>query len=132
MSESATAEERAKKTYRLCVHGVPYDTAYSNNYVVWRAFDSFKGHVFRLETELDKRDKTLKELEAWKAEATKVFDALNLQEIGRELQIPLGEEIAPQVLPGIRKLRESLGLRARLNRDVTFTFDRSLGGKDAS
>lgn len=44
-------------------------------------------------------------LTAWKGEAKQVLNDLQLQALGRELGIPLGEEIAKQVLPRVLMLK---------------------------
>lgn len=46
------------------------------------------------------------ELRQWKSEAAKSLDALQLQEIGAELGLILGTDIAPEILPGIRKWKK--------------------------
>lgn len=68
-------------------------------------------------------------LEAWKAEALSVTPPL--QEIGRELGVPLGESIHDKILPGIvalkaenQRLREALGVYADENR-WQFAFEYS-------
>lgn len=47
--------------------------------------------------------KESKELKAWKAEAIKVMPPL--QEIGKELGLPLGSFVSPQILPKIKELK---------------------------
>jgi len=53
-------------------------------------------------------EKERNELKAWKEEAMEVMNKLDLQAIGKELQIPLGSEISSQVLPGIKNLKSTL------------------------
>ena len=45
------------------------------------------------------------ELTRWKESALKVLNALDLQELGKELVIGLGEDIASQVLPKVKELK---------------------------
>lgn len=47
-------------------------------------------------------------LEQWKAEANTIFTALDLQAIGNEINAPLGQDIAPHVLPAIQELKRKL------------------------
>lgn len=47
-----------------------------------------------------------KELSYWKESMMKVHSELDLQEIGKVLEIPLGSSIAPQVLPKVKELQE--------------------------
>jgi len=51
-------------------------------------------------------------LEQWKKEAMIVFDDLNLQEIGKELDLPLGANIAKEILPWIRVMKKQRRLWA--------------------
>lgn len=44
-------------------------------------------------------------LKNWKDEAIQVFADLNLQEIGKEIPVPLGESIAKNILPFIKKIK---------------------------
>lgn len=51
---------------------------------------------------------------AWKESALSVMNKVDLQEIGKELDLPLGTDIPPNILPGIRALQARLeGARAR-------------------
>jgi hypothetical protein len=60
--------------------------------------------VYSFADELEDQEKELNELKAWKEGATEVMDKLQLQEIGKELELPLGSDIASQVLPIIKYL----------------------------
>ena len=44
-------------------------------------------------------------LEAWKEAAVQAMNGINLQEVGRELSLPLGVSISENILPRIRKLK---------------------------
>ena len=48
------------------------------------------------------------DLRRWKDEAMQVLNDINLQEIGKELGLPLGTNIGPQILPKIREYRALL------------------------
>jgi|SRR5690606_7528066 len=50
----------------------------------------------------------VKFLEGWREEAAGILTELNLQQVGIELGVPLGQDIAPQVLPKIRELKETI------------------------
>lgn len=47
-------------------------------------------------------------LREWKREAMEVLTSLNLQEVGDELGVKLGHPIAPEILPGIKALKQRL------------------------
>jgi hypothetical protein len=53
-------------------------------------------------------EKRCEELEAWKESAMQVMNAANFQEIGKLLNVPLGESIADKIVPAIKALRERL------------------------
>jgi hypothetical protein len=67
-------------------------------------------------------DDELGNLRRWKDEAMQVLGGLDLQAIGKELQIPLGTDIGPQILPAIRKYRALLG-RAAHESSLTLAND---------
>lgn len=50
----------------------------------------------------------VKFLERWREEAKEVFRKINLQDVGKELDIPLGEDIAPKILPKILELKDTI------------------------
>ena len=54
----------------------------------------------------------LEDLRAWKESAMRVLGGIQLQEIGKELNLPLGTDIGPQILPAIRRLAK---IEAALN-----------------
>jgi hypothetical protein len=56
------------------------------------------------------REKTeeIEKLEQWKGEMMIVLDDLNLQEIGKELDLPVGANIAAAILPWIQMAKEHL------------------------
>lgn len=45
------------------------------------------------------------ELKAWKESAQAVLDEIDLQAIGKELGVKLGDPIGPAILPGIRAIK---------------------------
>lgn len=47
----------------------------------------------------------IRRLQAWKESALAHLNAMGLHAIGRELNIPLGQDVGPQILPGIRALK---------------------------
>lgn len=57
---------------------------------------------------VDARDKKIEQLEAWKEPASQVMNQIDLQAVGKELDVPLGEGIAPHILPGIQKMKDGL------------------------
>lgn len=66
-------------------------------------------------TKAVKRD-PLKELREWKRQALKVLNALDLQEIGKELNLTVGDSVAEHILPRIKKLKADGALaEARLS-----------------
>jgi hypothetical protein len=78
---------------------------------------SEKSNYYRVERELthqevielyQKTKKERDELKAWKEEATEVMNKLQLQEIGKELQLPLGSDIPSQILPEIKRIKAIL------------------------
>jgi hypothetical protein len=78
---------------------------------------SEKSNYYRVERELthqevielyQKTKKELDELKAWKEEAMEVMNKLQLQEIGKELQLPLGSDIPSQILPEIKRIKAIL------------------------
>lgn len=54
---------------------------------------------------IENHKEELEELKAWKEEATEVMNKLQLQEIGKELQLPLGSDIPSQILPEIKRIK---------------------------
>lgn len=48
------------------------------------------------------------ELEEWKASAMAVMGSIDIQAVGKELGVKLGEPIGPAILPGIRALKLDL------------------------
>ena len=46
----------------------------------------------------------IQELERWKQQALTVLEELDLQEIGKELNVPLGESVAKQILPKLKEI----------------------------
>jgi hypothetical protein len=70
-------------------------------------------HLFIMNNLLGSRvadDELIEKLEQWKKEAMTVFDDLKLQEIGKELDLPLG--IAREILPWIRNMKNQKRLWA--------------------
>ena len=53
----------------------------------------------------DAFEKQVTELSKWKAEQLEVLRQLNLEEIAKELGIPLGQTIPDKILPAIKKLK---------------------------
>jgi hypothetical protein len=53
-------------------------------------------------------DAQIKELQQWKDSALEVLNELNLQEIGKELNVKLGAAIGPEILPRILDLKWGL------------------------
>lgn len=51
----------------------------------------------------------LKDLRRWKDEAMQVFAGPDLQAIGKEIGLPIGCDIGPQILPYIRTLKRFIG-----------------------
>jgi len=75
---------------------------------------SEKSNYYRVERELthqevielyQKTKKELEELKAWKEEATEVMNKLQLQEVGKDHQLPLGSDIPSQILPEIKRIK---------------------------
>ena len=88
-----------------------------------------KSNYYRVERELthqevielyQKTKKELDELKAWKEEVTEVMNKFKLQEIGKELQLPLGSDIPSQILPEIKRIKaitdEAISLLAAKDR----------------
>lgn len=50
----------------------------------------------------------IEELAHWKAEAMQVMGEMDVQAVGRLLELPLGTSVYPAVEPGIRALKEKL------------------------
>lgn len=50
----------------------------------------------------------LNELEGWKREAVHVIQGLNMQELGKEIGVPLGKEISPEMLPAVKQLKSRI------------------------
>jgi len=53
-------------------------------------------------------EKERDQLKAWKEEAMEVMNKLQLQEIAKELQLPLGSDIPSQILPEIKRIKAIL------------------------
>ena len=58
-----------------------------------------------LEAERDALRVQVAELKAWKESALAVLDGIDLQAVGQELGVKLGEAVGPAILPGIRTLK---------------------------
>jgi hypothetical protein len=54
-------------------------------------------------------DDELEDLRRWKAETMQVLASFDLQAIGKEIGLPLGTNIGPQILPYIRTLKRFIG-----------------------
>ena len=54
----------------------------------------------------DAHNATLEELSAWKESALTVLNGIALQEIGKELNLSLGQDIGPMILPAIKALKQ--------------------------
>lgn len=48
------------------------------------------------------------ELEQWKREAVHVIQGLNMQELGKEIGVPLGKQVTPEVLPSVKQLKSRI------------------------
>lgn len=53
-------------------------------------------------------ERELEEAREWKESAMTVFSKLDLQAIGKEIGVKLGEDISPKVLPAIKELKREL------------------------
>ena len=73
------------------------------NTKIWE--NAFEEECLEHDKELEDREKELEELKAWKEEAIEVMNKLQLQEIGKELQLPLGSDIPSQILPEIKRIK---------------------------
>ena len=76
------------------------------------------------------------ELEAWKDSAMQVMNAVDLQGIAKELGLPLGVDIPPCIIPGIRKFKEAAEQavakeRATLREIIDMTGAHSIENIDA-
>lgn len=47
-------------------------------------------------------------LKDWKDSTTDLLNSIDLQTVGKELGVPLGQEIGPMILPGIRDLKAQI------------------------
>jgi hypothetical protein len=61
-----------------------------------------------LQADVPQLQAKIAELKNWKSEASKILDDLKLQEVGKELGLTVGTDIAPHILPGIQKLKNRL------------------------
>ena len=52
----------------------------------------------------------VKELEAWKESALTILNQIDFQAIGKELDLTLGVDVAPNILPAIRELKQRIAL----------------------
>jgi hypothetical protein len=68
-----------------------------------------------LRADLQRNRAKIAELEEWKASAMGVMNGIDIQAVGQELGIGLGEDIGPKILPGIRALK--LMLESRRDQD---------------
>ena len=50
-------------------------------------------------------ERDVEELRAWKASALEVMNRIDFQAVGRELDVPLGADVAARILPGIKRLK---------------------------
>ncbi len=64
----------------------------------YRIAENMKDYCLKLEQERN-------ELKAWKEEAIQVMNRFQLQEIGKELELPLGSDIPSQILPEIKRIK---------------------------
>lgn len=53
-------------------------------------------------------EKEILELQQWKKEAMEILCKMDLQAIGEELNIKVGESVHDKILPGIRQLKAQL------------------------
>jgi hypothetical protein len=53
------------------------------------------------------------DLRAWKESASAILDGINLQAVAQELEVGLGQDIGPRILPGIRALKAKRPLPRR-------------------
>ncbi len=60
----------------------------------------------------------LEQLRHWKAEALEVLRGYQAQELAVALDLPLGTQIGPQVLPAVEKLKARLASLAELPEDL--------------
>lgn len=61
-----------------------------------------------LETELQQANARERDLKDWKTSALDLLNKIDLQAIGKELNLPLGSDIASAILPSIRALKARL------------------------
>ena len=61
-----------------------------------------------LREQLAAKDKRIAELEQWKREGIEVESRWDIQEVARELEVPPGYNIRPEILPRIKQLKEQL------------------------
>lgn len=57
------------------------------------------------QTKLAKLEAEVKDLRRWKREAMQVLRELDSQAVGKELNLPLGSNVAARILPAIRELK---------------------------
>lgn len=56
------------------------------------------------------------DLGVWKQSAMQVMNGIDIQSVGREIGVPLGEDIGPNILPAIREMKQHLQ-KARAQHD---------------
>lgn len=79
------------------------------NEIMKRYAQQFQSPTSFLNTEIMALRERVEELEAWKESAKNVLSNLKLQELGKVLDIKLGEDISSNVFPKVKSLNERVG-----------------------
>lgn len=101
-------EQSANRLIGLCKAGEDNDRLRQLLSVVQSANNYHVTNAKAVYEESTKLKIELQELENWKRQALIVLEELDLQAIGKELNLPIGESVSKQMLPKLKEHKETV------------------------